>query len=79
MPRVSAPVSLVWDVIGRLDAMDHEVTDWEASFLASLLEKRERFSTPTPKQLHVLCRMAEQYLPDGVQVAAELRGQQRLL
>ena len=82
MPDPFAPppdpaFDLFWEVVERLDAAVDEVTEWEADFLESLLDRRARFPCPTSKQQAVLVRMAEQYL--DAQTAAELRGQQRLL
>lgn len=61
------------EALTRLDTMDAEVTDWEASFLHSLRQRRSY----TPKQRQVLAKMVEQYLQDGA-LAAEILGQQRL-
>jgi hypothetical protein len=63
----------VTEALRRLDAMEAEVSDWEANFLTSLLAR----PTCTPKQRHILVQMVEKYLPaDGL--AAELAGQGRL-
>jgi hypothetical protein len=64
----------VKDVLRALDEGDFEVTDWEAHFLESV--KSQRFPL-SAKQLHVLETMADRYLDPLL--AAELRGQQRLL
>lgn len=68
--------ALVWETIARLDQLDRPVTDWEAGFLDSVLKKRDRVSTLSPKQVAIVVRMAETYL--DATTAAELRGQQRL-
>jgi hypothetical protein len=64
---------LVQRILTALDTHERAVTDWEASFLESLL--RQTFPL-TGKQRQVLARMAEQYLTPAL--AAELLGQQRL-
>lgn len=63
----------VHEVLQQLDSLEHEVSDWEAQFLDSILRQRRALSD---KQYAVVVRMAEQYLDPTV--AAELRGQQRL-
>lgn len=63
----------VQEVLTALDTMDQDVTDWEASFLESLLSQTYPLSL---KQHAVLVRMAEHYCDPLL--AAELRGQQRL-
>ena len=65
----------VQEVLTQLDTMAASVTDWEATFLESLLKRREKRPL-SPKQQAILVRMAEQYL--DATIAAELRGQQRL-
>jgi hypothetical protein len=64
---------LIQEVLTTLDTMETEVTDWEARFLASVME--QGFPV-TRKQREVLVKMAEDYLDPCL--AAELRGQQRL-
>lgn len=64
---------LITEVLTALDTMEHEVTDWEATFLASVMTQTYPM---TPKQHAILVKMAEQYLDPCL--AAELRGQQRL-
>jgi hypothetical protein len=64
---------LVQEILTALDTGAHDVTRWEADFLDSLL--RQTYPL-TPKQRHVLARMAERYLDPAL--AAELLGQQRL-
>lgn len=62
------------EAIDTIDAMERAVTDWEANFLESI----KRHSYPlSPKQLRSLVQMAEKYL--STTIAAELRGQQRLI
>jgi hypothetical protein len=63
----------VLEVLTALDTMAAEVTDWESSFLESLLTQTYPL---TAKQRAVLVRMAERYCDPLL--AAELRGQQRL-
>lgn len=65
--------ALVQEVLTAIDTMEQSVTDWEASFLESLL--RQTYPL-TSKQHAVLVRMAEAYCDPLL--AAELRGQQRL-
>ena len=65
--------AIVQEVLAALDTMDEEVTQWESSFLESLLHQRFPL---TAKQHAVLVRMAEAYLDPLL--AGELRGQQRL-
>ncbi len=66
-------VTVVQEVLQALDRMPREVTDYEARFLESLLTQAY---PPTARQMAVLVRMAEEYL--SPELAAELRGQQRL-
>jgi hypothetical protein len=64
---------VIQEVLTALDTMDRAVTDWESTFLESVMRQT---SPVTAKQRSVLVRMAERYLDAGL--AAELRGQQRL-
>lgn len=64
---------LIHGVLQALDTMEQSVSDYEASFLESLLKQSY---PPTERQMRVLVRMAEAYL--SPEIAAELRGQQRL-
>ena len=66
---------LVWEVVAALDQLDRPVTAFEAGVLETLL----RTKRCSPKQLRIVCQMAERYLPDGGTLAAELQGQQRML
>ena len=64
----------VQEVLTYLATMEQAVTEWEAVFLESLLTQLYAI---TPRQRGVLVRMADQYCDPLL--AAELRGQQRLL
>lgn len=62
-----------WKALAQqIDAGAYEVSDWEATFLESMLTWRGPI---TPTQLRVLTLMVEKYL--GLEAAAELHGQQR--
>jgi hypothetical protein len=65
--------ALIKEVLTALDTMEHEVTDWEAGFLQSLMTQTYPI---TAKQHAILIKLAEEYLDPGL--VAELRGQQRL-
>lgn len=65
---------LVDEALLALDSGDFTLTNWEIGFLESMLKRKAPL---TEKQLGVLVKMAEDYLDAGL--AAELRGQQRLL
>jgi hypothetical protein len=50
------------EIAERIDAMDHEVTDWEADFIESIL-KSDR--DPSPRQAKVLEDMLSKYEERG--------------
>lgn len=51
------------DLLEELDSLDTPVSDWEANFLESLLEKCEQNGfTISQKQKDVIDRMKEKYL-----------------
>lgn len=69
--------ALLAEILTRLDTCDREVTSWEADFLESVLRQSRSGRGLSPKQLAIVCRMAEQCL--SPELAAELAGQGRLL
>ncbi len=63
-------------VLGRLDTMEREVTDWEGSFLQSIMKQIRQGRSLSPKQRAIIQRMAEQYL--SAEAGAEIAGQRRM-
>ena len=49
-----------WDLLEELDLLDHPVSEWEASFLESVLGNPNR--PLSDKQKNVIDRMKEKYL-----------------
>lgn len=49
------------DVAKELDAMETDVTSWEASFLESIIKQLEGRTPLSQKQIDVLHRMCEAY------------------
>ena len=74
MPRLSTkPEPCIAEALHRLDTMQDDVTEWEASWLDSVM----RGTSWSPRQRAVLAKMCSQYLKDDL-LAGEIYGQQRL-
>jgi hypothetical protein len=78
--RLSTPVPdvepCIAEALQRIDTMQHDVTRWEANWLDSVM----RGAFWTDGQRRTLAQLCERYLADdGTRLAAEIRGQQRLL
>jgi hypothetical protein len=72
-------VTVLEEILHRLDTCEAEVTDFEAGVLDTCLRWQRQGRRITPKQRAIVVQMAEKYLPDGATLAAELLGQERLL
>ena len=74
MKLSAKPEPCIAEALHRLDTLEQELTTFECDFLDSVM----RGASWTDNQRRVLAKMCEDWLGD-LALAAEIRGQQRLL
>ena len=58
---IDAIIKKQLEMVKELDGMERDVTEWEASFLDSVLKQLEKKVPLSQKQIDVVRRMSEQY------------------